>query len=189
MFSKITAFWGKNGFEIVLALCISFILLYSLYIKIKGGKGSWSKPKEINTIYSSKPRRNLKGPPGESKGELECRKVLQHLFKRQFNKDRPDFLRNPVTGGNFNLELDCYNSEMKLAVEYNGIQHYKYVPFFHNNKEAFLNQKYRDQMKKQMCKENNVTLIEVPYTVKVENIKYFLVKELKRVGLIAYDVD
>ena len=74
---------------------------------------------------------------------------------------------------------------MKLAVEYNGIQHYKYVPFFHNNKEAFLNQKYRDQMKRQMCKENGVFLIEVPYAVKVENIKDFLVKELRKIG---YDV-
>ena len=184
MFQKIKQYWKEYGFEIVLAFCVAFIIIYSLYIKIKGGKGSWSKPQNylITTSHSNFSPKNHKSPPNESKGELECRRVLQNLFKRQFNKDRPDFLRNPVTGGNFNLELDCFDREMKLAVEYNGIQHYKYVPFFHNNKEAFLNQKYRDQMKRQMCKENGVTLIEVPHTVKVENIKDFLTKELRRVG-------
>ena len=184
MFITIKKYWKEYGFEIVLALCVSFIIIYSLYIKIKGGKGTWSKTQHYSKpiLNNDKPRRN---PPGESKGELECRRVLQHLFKKQFNKDRPDFLRNPVTGGNFNLELDCFDADMKLAVEYNGIQHYKYVPFFHNNKEAFLNQKYRDQMKRQMCKENGVFLIEVPYVVKVENIKDFLVIELRKIG---YDV-
>ena len=182
MFSKIKHYWKEYGFEIILVFCITFIIIYSLYIKIKGGKGSWSKNYSIRNDNSQKSSKNQKSPPSESKGELECRRVLQQVFKRQFNKDRPDFLRNPVTGGNFNLELDCFDKEMKLAVEYNGVQHYKYVPFFHNNKEAFLNQKYRDQMKRQMCKENGVTLIEVPHIVKVENIKDFLVKELRRVG-------
>ena len=76
-----------------------------------------------------------RGPPQESKGEKECRKVLENLFNKPFSKSRPDFLRNPVTGGNFNLELDCYNQELSLAVEYNGIQHYKYVPYFHRNND------------------------------------------------------
>ena len=122
-------------------------------------------------------------PPKESKGETECRRVLQYLFKRQFSKARPDFLRNPVTGGNFNLELDCFDSDMRLAVEYNGVQHYKYIPFFHKNKEAFQNQKYRDFMKEQMCKKAGVTLISVPYTVELGQIKGHLEGALKRSGI------
>ena len=106
MFQKIKQYWKEYGFEIVLAFCVAFIIIYSLYIKIKGGKGSWSKPQNylITTSHSNFSPKNHKSPPNESKGELECRRVLQNLFKRQFNKDRPDFLRNPVTGGNFNLE-------------------------------------------------------------------------------------
>ena len=97
--------------------------------------------------------------------------MLENAFDRSFGKARPNFLNNPVTGGNFNLELDCYNPELKLAVEYNGVQHYKYTPHFHKNNEAFLNQKYRDELKRRMCKDNMITLIEVPYTIMVENIK------------------
>ena len=105
------------------------------------------------------------------------------MFKRKFDKDRPNFLRNPVTGGDFNLELDCFDPELKIAVEYNGIQHYEYIPFFHKNKEAFLNQKYRDDMKRRICRENGIVLIEVPYTTKLEDIKGFIEKELKRNGI------
>ena len=105
------------------------------------------------------------------------------MFKKPFNKERPNFLRNPVTGGDFNLELDCFDAELKIAVEYNGIQHYKYIPFFHKNKEAFLNQKYRDDMKRRICKEKGILLIEVPHDIKLENIKDFIETELYRNGI------
>jgi len=186
MFSKIKRTWKEHGFEIVLGLCVAFILLFALFRKITGGKGTWSKKKYYplsspsSAPVSNKPSRRQ--PPKESKGEAECRRVLQYLFKKPFGNERPDFLRNPVTGGNFNLELDCFDRELKLAVEYNGVQHYKYIPFFHKNKEAFLNQKYRDDMKRRMCKENGITLIEVPNTVKLKDIKGFLEKELRRNG-------
>jgi hypothetical protein len=183
MFSNIKKIWTDHGFEIVLGLCISFILIFGLYRRISGGKGTWSK-QQYYSLPSSKDIKPNRQPPQESKGETECRRVLEYLFKKPFNKARPDFLRNPVTGGNFNLELDCFNPELGIAVEYNGIQHYQYVPYFHKNKEAFLNQKYRDQMKSQMCKENKVLLIEVPHTIKLKDIKAFIEKELRRNNII-----
>jgi hypothetical protein len=107
-----------------------------------------------------------------SKGELRCKYFAELYFKKPFERVRPEFLRNHVTGGKQNLELDCFNPELKLAIEYNGEQHYNYIPFFHSSREAFLNQKYRDELKKVYCRENGITLIEVPYNVK--NIETFL---------------
>jgi hypothetical protein len=84
--------------------------------------------------------------------------------------------------GSYNLEIDCYSPKLKLGVEYNGIQHYKFTPHFHKNHEAFRNQQYRDELKRRMCNENNVTLIEVPYTVKNKDIPAFLFEKLKPLG-------
>ena len=179
MFERLTEIWEKWGFEIILGVCLAFILIYSLIRS--GKKGSWS-----NTYkYLPQERGNKRGPPKESKGELECRRILVKLFGKPFPKVRPDFLRNPVTGGDHNLELDCYNAVLNLAVEYNGVQHYKYVPYFHKNKDAFQNQKYRDLLKAQMCKDYGINLIEVPYTVKVEEIEAYLSKNLKSLGYLS----
>lgn len=141
----------------------------------RGKKGSWEK---LPNFLNEEIKREGRSPPKESKGELECRRVLEKIFKKPFPKARPNILSNSVTGGN-NLELDCYNSELKIAAEYNGQQHYNFIPYFHKNKEAFLNQKYRDELKRRMCADNKIFLIEVPYTVKVEKIESFILEKLK----------
>lgn len=178
MFAKLKNIWQKWGFEIVLGACLLFILIYAL-VRM-GKKGTWSS----SYSYTPSVRSSRRGPPKESKGEIECRRVLEDLFKKPFSKERPDFLRNPVTGNAYNCELDCYNPELNLAVEYNGVQHYKYVPYFHRTKDAFYNQKYRDQWKKRTCNDYGVNLIEVPYTVKVKDIRQYLIRELKSIGYI-----
>lgn len=187
---KIEYLWDKYGFEVLLIGSIVFILLYAFYNWLKCKKGTWSTKQYFDyTLGGNKEVAKTQFPQysggnsfGESKGETECRRVLQHIFNRPFNKARPDFLRNEVTGNNFNLELDCFNEELNLAVEYNGIQHYKYTPYFHKSYEHFLNQKYRDYMKRTMCKEAGITLIEVPYSVKIQDIYKFLRLELVKNG-------
>lgn len=121
-------------------------------------------------------------PPTTSKGEIECRRCLETIFKAPFPKARPAFLRNPVTG--HCLEIDCYNSALKLGVEYNGQQHYSFTSFFHRNVEASTNQKYRDELKRRLCSENGIVLIEVPYTVKIENIEPYLRKVLSKLRYV-----
>jgi hypothetical protein len=178
-------------FEIVIIGCIGFLVLYAIYSKLSGKKGTWSKvtpqiihiedEEEDEEEETTKKRRRRRGGGGggESKGEVECRRVMQKLFDKPFYKIRPQFLNNPVTFGTNNLELDCFNEELKLAVEYDGAQHYKFIPHFHKTHDGFMNQRYRDYMKEQMCKENNIRLIRVPYTVKIENIESFIVNKLE----------
>ena len=51
-----------------------------------------------------------------------------------------------------------------MWIEYNGLQHYKKVDYFHKTDEGFLKQLNRDNEVRKYCKENNIILIEIPYT-------------------------
>ena len=113
-----------------------------------------------------------------SRSSADSLKGIEKITGKKFPKVRPNFLMNTVSGSN--LELDCYNDEMKIAVEYNGEQHYNYIPYFHNNKDAFTNLKYRDEKKRLLCKKNGILLITVPYTVKHRDIETYIIKELKK---------
>jgi len=112
----------------------------------------------------------------ESTGEKICRQVLEDYFNQKFDNSRPIWLINPKTGKK--LELDCYNPYLNIAVEYNGIQHYKYAPTFHKNEKQFKNQIYRDKIKNILCDKYGVTLITVPYTIKHNDIKNYIIDKL-----------
>jgi len=107
-----------------------------------------------------------------SNGERICREVMEEIYKKPFPCVRPDFLKNPETKRN--LELDCYNKELKLAVEYNGIQHYKWPNFTCQSREDFIKQVRRDRYKVDTCDANGVYLITVPYTVPHDQIRDYI---------------
>jgi len=62
------------------------------------------------------------------------------------------------------LEIDIWIPDFKIAVEYNGIQHYTYNNFFHRGQiELFEQQQAYDNEKKLWADKNNVKLIVIPY--------------------------
>lgn len=155
-----------------LIMCIIFV-----WNLLSGEKGSYMDltPMMIDLMKKDvKPTRKV---AFESKGELECRRAVENITGKRFPKSRPGFMLNHISG--HNLELDCYNDELKTAIEYNGEQHYKYIPYFHTSKDAFYNLKYRDDIKKRLCEQNNITLITVPHTVKYDNIENYIRQRLK----------
>jgi hypothetical protein len=117
-----------------------------------------------------------------SKGEKLCMQVLSKIYKKPFYRVRPDFLRNPDTGRN--LELDIFNSELGIACEYNGKQHYAFPSFPGHTREKFIQGLKKDLYKIKTCKRLGIYLIVVPYTVKIENIEDFIRSRLnERSGL------
>lgn len=162
--------------------CFGILILVLIHRKLTKQKGRWNSTLNFNNIYMYKPQvsSTTTTTTKESKGEIECRKYLETIFQAPFPKARPNFLKNPITGNN--LEIDCFNPDLKLGVEYNGQQHYKYTSFFHRNVDASINQKYRDELKRRMCQENGINLIEVPYTIKLNDIGNYLQFKLKQLG-------
>lgn len=89
--------------------------------------------------------------------EKMCREIFEEITGYTFPKSRDKFLEG--------LELDGYNKDLNIAFEYNGEQHYKYIPHFHRKGEIDIEkQKERDEKKIRLCIENNIDLIIIPYT-------------------------
>ena len=175
-YNKIRKLWNKYGFELLLLGTLIFILGYWFFYTRNNEKGTYSREFE----YKPTTTLSRKRPPKVSKGETECRRVLEKLFQKPFPNQRPTYIVNSVTGQN--LEIDCYNENLKLGCEYQGRQHYHYIPFMHRSRDAFRNQQYRDQMKLQTCRKIGINLIVVPYTVPVPKIETYIKTELRKFG-------
>lgn len=161
-------FTWKDYHQSMLYLFGGAVLMFLLMYIIKNIFREHLEQPAVLDQFFKKPEEHEK-VKGESKGETLCRELAQKIFGKPFEKIRPDFLKNDVTGKN--LELDIFNQELMLAIEFNGRQHYEYIPFFHKNKHDFLTQRYRDEMKKVKCKENGIRLIEVRYDTKPTDIE------------------
>lgn len=107
--------------------------------------------------------------------ESICRQILEEIYGLPFPNCRPDWLKN-ITG--HNLELDCYNEVLKIALEYNGEQHYIFPNFTNCSYREFVAQQQRDALKKKLCEEHGVKLIVVPYIVETQDLKTFILKTL-----------
>lgn len=138
--------------------------------------------KEPRLSWSDVEKWKFSPKKGSSKGESICKQTLEKIFSVEFENKRPKFLRNPETGGN--LEIDCYNESLMLGVEYNGVQHYRYTSVFHKSKKDFIAQLRRDDYKKRACKEVGITLINVPYTIPINDIPIYLVGKLHEHGYL-----
>lgn len=113
------------------------------------------------------------GLSNHSKGEIKLQNILKEMqvnFQTQkwFNN-----CRNPKT--NYPLRFDFYLPDYNCCIEYNGLQHYQETNYFSS---SFIDQQYKDNIKRQYCKENNLKLIEIPYTDYDKINKYYIKKLL-----------
>lgn len=148
----------------IISFAIPFIILFAIY-----------------TIGDNFKFRDVKNEPvkndmSRSKIEAKMKDVLYELYHQRFVTVRPDFLRNPKTGKN--LELDAYCERLKLAFEYNGPQHYTFPNFTKQTLDQFHYQLKKDKFKIERCYANGIKLVIIPYTVTEKTIKKYIMDEM-----------
>lgn len=117
--------------------------------------------KDYQRSISSSNSCNFRCPDCQfSKGEEKISKVLINLainYEPQKTFDKLLGLRNGL------LSYDFYLSEYNLLIEYQGIQHEKYVKGIHKNKNKFKQQLEHDRRKREYAENNNIKLLEIWY--------------------------
>lgn len=125
-----------------------------------------------------------------NKHEEECRRIFEEIFREKFISTRPDWLKNPVT--NRNLELDGFCDHIKtpmgrgLAFEYDGEQHSRYIAGSHFHRKGpseFVYQVKKDSWKDITCKNRGVLLIRIPSFVPWSDLERYIKQELRKKGL------
>lgn len=123
---------------------------------------------------------SLRAPPpslqlfGRSRSETIAINVFAHLIHaRGYRWEdimvgyRPNILKNHKTGRC--LEIDAYHPKMNVGIEYNGPQHYNFPNHIHPNTEdgrkAFDDGIERDNIKRKLCQDHGVKLVEIPYWI------------------------
>ena len=168
---------------------IATLAISIIFAKMQGKEGTWTTYKQwyssINGEENYSDVQNYN--KAQSVGEQICRKCLQSLFPGyEFKNSR---LKGQIINPNTSqpLELDCYNEELKIAIEYHGIAHYKFQKFFHrNDPKNFVKMQERDEWKKQSCFKLGILLIIVPYNLEKEKICDFIKRELKKYGKLDF---
>ena len=87
--------------------------------------------------------------------------ILENILGFPLPKCRPHWLVNPITKRR--LELDMYNEERAIAFEYDGAQHSYYTPHWHKNEAHFEYRRLLDKLKTELCRQNGVNLIRIPW--------------------------
>ena len=199
MFQFLIYQWTHNRMLFLLILSFIFIFgyyIYTNYIKDNDDDKHKDIDKEnnnenelLNTLVKTnnnniKLKNQNKKKRIPKKHETRCRIIMENLFKAPFVSVRPDFLKYDKTGKN--LELDMFNADLMIALEYDGVHHRKYTEFFHKSEQDFIGQQERDKYKEEKCKELGITLIRVPDTVKYEDLETYIKKELDTRGIFYF---
>lgn len=66
------------------------------------------------------------------------------------------------------LRYDFYIKDENLLIEYNGIQHYKWIKFFNKDYKDLLMSRHRDWLKRKYARDNGINILYISYLDNIE---------------------
>lgn len=117
-----------------------------------------------------------------SNGENDILKILRNKsidYIQQYHINSCRYVR-PLP-----FDFAVFNDYGKLIglIEYDGIQHFKPIDYF-GGESAYKEQQIKDNIKNDYCKNNNIKLLRVPYTInKYDELQEEILKFLTEIGV------
>lgn len=111
-------------------------------------------------VYDDVDRYEYVLPENKWKSEQLVYEITKQLYPKAtvWYQFRPEFLHT----GKGQLSYDVYISKLRVAIEYQGKQHFEPVEIF-GGRDSFEKQKERDSLKQQLSRENGVKLVYINY--------------------------
>lgn len=141
---------------------------YSKSIKFNSNKDKIEIYCENHGKFRQRVDMHLRG-----QGCPKCRESKGEIFIRNYLQDRGiEFVsQKKFSDCKYKKELlfDFYLPNSNICIEYNGLQHYESVKYF-GGINKFNEQKIRDKIKNEYCKNNNIHLITIKYDEIISDI-------------------
>ncbi len=112
----------------------------------------------------------------QSLSEKIFRHVLEKVFNNKFPSCRPKWLKG---NKNYTLQIDGYNKELKFGFEYQGVQHFKFVRYFHKTQENFKRRKLNDKIKRDILYSRNIFMLYPTYKLEKENYFKYIKEKIQ----------
>ena len=133
--------------------------------------------KNIDEHEAENEIRDLLGIPHISEGWVSERELL-NIVRDIFPENEVVHQASPEWLGR--QRLDIFIPEFRLAIEYQGRQHYEPVPFF-GGEDGFQQTQERDKLKTRLCSENGIIMVYFRYN---ESITHDLVESRIKKALL-----
>ena len=120
---------------------------------------------EHNIKFSVNPDNHMTGLGGcpSCNGSVGENVIIDFLEKHKIKYEKQKTFtdcRNDLT--NYLLYFDFYLPKFNMCIEFDGEQHFKATEFF-GGQEGLESLQYRDNIKSEYCKTNNIGLLRIPY--------------------------
>lgn len=127
--------------------------------------------------YTGSRQKNLKKHP-RSRTEQGVIDILESITGKKFPTINPKWLR----WRGRTLELDGYNVQLAIALEFSGPLHTKWFPGKESYKKYY-ERVIKDEAKKEICARNGVTLIVIDMSLPSRHWRNYLLSRLYDVGI------
>ena len=173
--------WKYLSIDIIFCIIGLFVILYVVFF---GDRKTYPFQFE-DTGFFKVSKKKIKRKKSEKKHEKRCREIFESIYRAPFKSVRPDWLKNPATGKN--LEIDGFCPYIRtpygigIGFEYDGEQHAKYNPHYHGGDvRNFEYQCKKDAFKDKVCKSRGVLLIRIPHFVAYQDLERYIKNELQK---------
>ena len=96
----------------------------------------------------------------DSYGEIQVKNILEELGVK-YKQEK--LITVPIWGKDHLIRADFYLPKQNCIIEFNGKQHYEYMPEYHKSEGSFKYQQERDKALELHCLKNNINLLVFRY--------------------------